>query len=71
MAQLQPQWKYADVAAYTGIPEGTLRYMRSRGEGPRSFKLGRAVRFDPEDVAAWVESQRAQGVGYAAEEVGA
>lgn len=58
-----PLWGYEETARYTGIPLGTLRYMRSVGEGPRSFKLGRAVKYDPRDVLAYVESQRDQGVG--------
>lgn len=58
-----PLWGYEETSHYTGIPLGTLRYMRSVGEGPRSFKLGRAVKFDPRDVIAYVEAQREQGVG--------
>ncbi|GAA1177831.1 helix-turn-helix transcriptional regulator [Nesterenkonia xinjiangensis] len=58
-----PLWGYEQTSRYTGIPLGTLRYMRSVGEGPRSFKIGRAVKYDPRDVIAYVEAQRAQGVG--------
>lgn len=58
-----PLWGYEETSRYTGIPLGTLRYMRSVGEGPRSFKLGRAVKYDPRDVIAYVEAQREQGVG--------
>lgn len=59
---------YGEVAAITGRPESTHRYLRMKGEGPRSFKLGRAVRFKAQDVYDWIEAQRAQGVGYAASE---
>ncbi|GAA3284496.1 hypothetical protein [Nesterenkonia halobia] len=59
-----PLWGYEETSRYTGIPLGTLRYMRSTGSGPRSFKLGgKAVRYMPADVIAWVEAQREQGVG--------
>jgi predicted DNA-binding transcriptional regulator AlpA len=47
-----------EVSEATGIPEGTLRYFRSVGKGPRSFKLGRAVVYDEADVIAWIEEQR-------------
>lgn len=42
-----------------GIAEGTLRWWRSTERGPRSFKLGRTVFYDEEDVAAWVDAQKA------------
>lgn len=61
---LPRQWGYNEVSEVTGLPIGTLRYMRHRGEGPRSYKLGRSVRFAPEDVLAWIEAQKAEGVGY-------
>ncbi|MEV5775666.1 helix-turn-helix domain-containing protein [Streptomyces antimycoticus] len=35
----------------------TVYQWRRKGVGPRSFRVGRYVRFDPEVVRAWVESQ--------------
>ncbi|MFS7879699.1 MULTISPECIES: helix-turn-helix transcriptional regulator [Streptomyces violaceusniger group] len=37
----------------------TVYQWRRKGVGPRSFRVGRYVRFDPEVVRAWVESQMA------------
>lgn len=48
-----------EVSEATGIPVGTLRYMRHCGTGPRSFALGRSVRYDPADVQEWLEAQKA------------
>lgn len=48
-----------EVSAATGIAPGTLRYWRHCGIGPRSFKLGRLVRYDPQDVQDWIDSQKA------------
>ena len=31
----------------------------AQGEGPRSFKLGKTVFYDADDVAKWVEAQKA------------
>ena len=31
----------------------------AQGEGPRSFKLGKTVFYDADDVAEWVEAQKA------------
>ncbi|MGH3623704.1 MAG: helix-turn-helix transcriptional regulator [Sciscionella sp.] len=37
-----------------------MRYWRwrNRGEGPRSYKLGRAVVYDRADVEAWLAEQK-------------
>lgn len=48
----------AELVDEYGIPEGTWRWWRYRGEGPRSFKLGRTVFYDAADVAAWIEAQK-------------
>ncbi|SMF83267.1 AlpA family transcriptional regulator [Streptomyces sp. Amel2xC10] len=34
----------------------TVYQWRRKGVGPRGFRVGRHLRFDPEDVRAWVES---------------
>jgi hypothetical protein len=36
----------AEVAEALRVPVSTLRYWRSRGEGPKSFALGRRVVYD-------------------------
>jgi predicted DNA-binding transcriptional regulator AlpA len=50
--------KTTELAEQFGIPQGTLRWWRHKGEGPRSFKLGRTVFYDAADVAAWVEAEK-------------
>ena len=35
-------------------PVATLRWWRHRGEGPRSFLLGRRVMYRAADVDAWI-----------------
>ncbi|HYZ08251.1 MAG TPA: helix-turn-helix domain-containing protein [Pseudonocardiaceae bacterium] len=52
-----------EVAELTRRPVATLRYWRHRGEGPRSFKLGRAVVYDEADVLEWLDKQRAKDQG--------
>jgi predicted DNA-binding transcriptional regulator AlpA len=39
------------------VPEGTLRYWRHLGSGPRSFKLGRHVRYWRTDLILWLTEQ--------------
>ena len=44
-------------ARYLRIPEGTLRYWRHLGTGPRSFKIGRHVRYWKADLVLWLTEQ--------------
>lgn len=39
------------------VPEGTLRYWRYLGCGPRSFKVGRHVRYWKADLVLWLAEQ--------------
>ena len=48
----------AEVAAIVRAPVATLRYWRHLGTGPRSFRVGRGVRYWRTDVIAWLEAQK-------------
>lgn len=52
--------KTTELAEQFGIPQSTLRWWRHRGEGPRSFKLGRTVFYAESDVVAWVAAEKAK-----------
>jgi predicted DNA-binding transcriptional regulator AlpA len=52
-----------EVAELTRIPIATLRFYRSAGKGPRSFKLGNRVVYKRSDVEAWIQEQYAAAVG--------
>lgn len=43
-----------EVAARLGVSRFTVRSWRLKGIGPRFLKLGRAVRYRPEDVDEYV-----------------
>jgi len=45
-----------EVAARLGVSPFTLRAWRYRGVGPRFLKLGRAVRYRPDDVDAYLRA---------------
>jgi hypothetical protein len=47
----------AEACAFLRVPEGTLRYWRHLGSGPRSFKLGRHVRYWRTDLILWLTEQ--------------
>jgi excisionase family DNA binding protein len=55
-----------EVAELTGIPINTLRYWRHNNYGPASYKVGRRVRYDADEVARFMEAQRTAGTGGAA-----
>ncbi len=52
-----------EVAAYLRVPEATLRYWRHLGIGPRSFRVGRSVRYWRTDVILWLAEQSERSTG--------
>lgn len=59
----RPLATMADLAAYLGIPEKTIRRWRHDGTGPRGLRLGKHVRFRWSDVDAWLEKQASENGG--------
>ncbi|MGA5192481.1 helix-turn-helix transcriptional regulator [Streptomyces exfoliatus] len=58
MARALPQ-RYltpTDLADLPGVPLETIYQWRRKDTGPRGFRVGRHLRFDPEDVRVWVAS---------------
>lgn len=47
-------WDEGQLAAYRGCAVSSIQKERVRGDGPPFVKLGRLVRYRPEDVRAWV-----------------
>lgn len=47
------------VAQLAGVSTSWLQKLRMLGEGPRFYKLGKAVRYADQDVQLWLEAQRA------------
>ena len=46
-----------EVADVVRVPAATLRYWRHLGTGPRSFRIGRSVRYWRTEVFAWLDDQ--------------
>jgi predicted DNA-binding transcriptional regulator AlpA len=46
-----------EACRFLRVPEGTLRYWRHLGAGPRSFKIGRHVRYWRTDLTLWLAEQ--------------
>ncbi len=47
-----------EVAELLRMPVATLRYWRVLDSGPRSFIIGRRLRYWRHDVMAWLDTQR-------------
>ncbi|MFE7371877.1 helix-turn-helix transcriptional regulator [Streptomyces anulatus] len=43
-----------DLADLLGVPIETVYQWRRKDTGPRGFRVGRHLRYDPEDVRTWV-----------------
>lgn len=53
----QRLWTLDEVAEYLQTPKKTLYDWRSRSIGPRGIRVGRNVRYRPEDVDAWLDER--------------
>lgn len=47
-----------ETAAVCGVTPSAVRSWRSRGIGPRSYRIGSRVLFDRADVHDWIEAQK-------------
>jgi hypothetical protein len=46
-------WSIKDVSNYLQIPVATLYQWRHQGYGPPGKRVGRYIRYDPDDVRNW------------------
>ena len=51
--------KVSDLAAILGVDDKHIYRMAARGQLP-SFRVGGAVRFDPQEVAKWLRAKYGQ-----------
>jgi predicted DNA-binding transcriptional regulator AlpA len=51
-------WTAEETAAYLQIPKATLYQWRYLGIGPKAGRVGRHLRYDPEDVKVWFRRQQ-------------
>ena len=47
-------WTVTDVSVFLGVPVATLHQWRYLGQGPRAFRVGRHLRYDPAWVRQWL-----------------
>ncbi|WP_252777605.1 helix-turn-helix transcriptional regulator [Actinoallomurus rhizosphaericola] len=51
-------WTPEEVAHFLGVPKATLYQWRYLGIGPKAARIGRHLRYLPEDVIAWFRQQQ-------------
>ena len=59
-------YKEREVSVMTGIPQGTLRWMRSQGIGPEVIRIGSRVYYDENAVDTWIKAHQESRNGGAA-----
>ena len=47
-----------NVAEWLGITVGALELRRKRKQSPPFIRMGRTIRYDSEQVSAWIAAQR-------------
>ena len=47
----------AELAAFLSMPVKTLRQWRYLGVGPKAFRIGRHVRYEPAEVRRWLDQE--------------
>ncbi|ETK33392.1 helix-turn-helix transcriptional regulator [Microbispora sp. ATCC PTA-5024] len=57
MITLERLWTAEEVSEFLGVPVATLYQWRHHRTGPPSRKIGRHLRYVPEDVMSWVREQ--------------
>ena len=58
---IAPLWTVRDVAEYLQVPVQTLYFWRSTGYGPKARRIGKYLRYRPDEVVAWLD-QLSDGV---------
>jgi hypothetical protein len=54
-------WTADETAEYLRIPKATLYQWHYLGIGPRPGRVGRHLRYDPQDVIRWFRKQQEEG----------
>lgn len=51
---IAPLWSVQDVSDYLKVPVQTLYAWRSQRTGPPARRMGKHLRYQPDEVVAWV-----------------
>lgn len=50
----EPVLSVAELAAYLHVPVQTIYDLRTKGRGPRGFRVGRCLHFRKSEIEAWL-----------------
>ena len=53
MQHTEKLWSVQDVSDYLDIPVQTLYQWRTKNYGPPGVRIGKYIRYEPDDVRAW------------------
>ncbi len=53
---IAPLWTVRDVSEFLRVPVQTLYSWRVQGYGPPARRVGKHLRYRPDDVVRWVET---------------
>ena len=56
----EPVLTTSDLAAHLGVPVQTIHDLRHAHRGPRGFRVGREMRYQPSEVQHWVEAMESE-----------
>jgi excisionase family DNA binding protein len=57
IAGIAPLWTIKDVSEFLGIPVQTLYTWRHQGTGPKAYRCGRHLRYDPDEIRRWLAEE--------------
>ena len=52
---IAPLWSVHDVSEFLQVPVQTLYSWRTQGSGPPARRIGKYLRYRPDDVIRWVD----------------
>ncbi|MFG1650679.1 helix-turn-helix transcriptional regulator [Micromonospora sp. NPDC049275] len=53
-------WTHEEAARYLGVQPQTLYYMNYKGNGPKSYKVGKYRRYRRRDIDTWLEAHSSE-----------
>ncbi len=54
-SRIAPLWTVQDVSDHLKVPVQTLYSWRTQGYGPPGRRMGKHLRYRPEDVTTWLD----------------
>ncbi len=56
MDGIERLWTHEETARFLHVSVWTLHHLVVRGGGPRSYRVGRSRRYDPQEIREWLRT---------------